>query len=133
MEGFRKHLQECLEGVPAATWNPDTIGDRDEINFDLDDITLDETLHPEVVYEFVRQYLQTHGIELPPVSAHAADFLEDDGEIILPLVSENNMLLYLYFAFSKMDDATYDMFAELLTIEELEEVLDDDTVVDPIQ
>jgi len=132
MDSFRQHLQECLEGVPATTWDPSTIGDRNELNNDLDGITMAETQHPEVAYEEARQHLQTYGIELPPVAAHADDFLEEDGEIILPLVSEDESLLYFYFAFSKIDE-NYEIFGELLTVEELEEILDDGNDVDPFQ
>lgn len=132
MNGFRQHLQECMDGVPATAWNPDTIGDRDELNFDLGDITDSDTVHPEVTYELVRQHLETHGVDLPPATAHSADFLEEDGELILPLVAENDTLLYLYFAFCKMDEG-YEVFAELLTIEELEEILDADTDTEPVQ
>lgn len=130
MNGFRKHIQECMEGVPATTWDPNSIilsdaGDRIEINDVLAEITDQELMHPVMAYEQVSQALEAQGIQLPPAYAHADEFLETDGELVLPLVATDNEsdLVFLYFVFSQNDDGTYDILAEIVTTEELEEIL----------
>jgi len=121
-----------MEGVPVTTWDPQFIhlnvsSDRDALNDQLADLTDREILHPEVVYEQVCEYLETHGIQLPLATVHTDQFLETAGELILPLVAEDaEEVLYLYFAFAQDEtDYDYNVWAEIVTTDELEEMLSD--------
>lgn len=126
---FKAYVKECMEGVPGAIWDPTTIS-HEVLNNELADITDEEVLHPELSYEQVCQYLESHGIDLPPASMYADDFVESDGEIILPLASPHSSdLLYLYFAFALVDGGHhYDILAEIVTENELESILTDDDI-----
>jgi hypothetical protein len=132
MQDFRNYLLEHMEGVPATTWDPSTIclddpSDREAVNDELAEITDREIVHPEGVYEQVGQYLQTQGIDLPPVTVYVDAFLEIDGELILPLAAiGEEEAAYLYFAWAQDEtDFDYDVLAEIVTTEELEEMLFD--------
>ena len=136
MQDFCDHVKECMEGVPATTWDPESsylsdYGVRGELNDHLDDIT-DYARHPAAEYEEVRVFLQGRNIELPPVSVYADEFLENDGEIIIPLVStiEVPNLLFIYFAFTmnEVTDGEFEVFSEIVTQNELEEILSDEDV-----
>jgi hypothetical protein len=142
MQDFRDYLKEQMEGVPATTWDPSTStfwlndpSDRDVVNDQLADITDHEIVHPEVVYEQVCLYLQNQGIELPAVTVHANEFLETDGELILPLVATDaEEVVYLYFAWAQDEtDFDYDVLAEIVTTEELEEILNVDPNSEPTE
>lgn len=132
MVPFKTYLKECMEGVPAHEWDPDSIellssGDRLEINFLLDEAIDDLMPNPTVAYMRVADVLhESCGVELPDVSSHADTFASPDGELILPLVCPVTQgCVYLYFAFMENDDhLTYEVFAEIVTTDELEEILD---------
>ena len=135
---FKAYLQECIEGVPAHQWDPSYIQllnaeQRTEINFLLADLTDGLLPNPTVAYMNVSDLLnESCGLELPPVSTHADTFADTDGEIILPLVCPlaiTQGCVYLYFAFAENDDQlTYDVLAEIVTTDELGEILDAEDV-----
>jgi hypothetical protein len=131
MQDFQLYLKECMDGVPATSWDPTTIdlldiGKRDEINFTLSDMTNIPSLDPVITYEQVREVLARLGCELPLASSHAEEFSETDGELILPVIASGTQeSMFLYFAFLQDVDLTYDVLAEIVTTDELEEILNE--------
>jgi len=133
MDSFRDYLRECMEGVPAINWDPTklVLSDpmtRDDLNEHLSDITDEVVVHPAVTYEQVRQFLQAEGLHIPPVSLYATEFQDTDGEILLPLVSSENIeeIVYLYFVFAQDElQFSYDVLAEIATADELEGIWDE--------
>lgn len=133
MQPFREYLEEQMDGGPVTIWDParlhlDDLNDRESVNDELAELTSGEILHPEVSYEQVCQYLEPQGVELPAVSAHANEFLETAGELFLPLVSMNDAAhaVYLYFAWAQDEtDFDYDVLAEIMSAQELEELLNE--------
>lgn len=130
---FKEYLKECMAGVPAVAWDPNTIypinsGDLTELNWQLADMTDGEFANPVIAYEQVRQFLIPRGVELPQASFYYRELSDTDGELILPLVGLNNTeMVYLYFAFTEdEDDHDYDILAEIVNTEELEEILDNE-------
>lgn len=140
MYSFRQYLRECLDGeasLPATEGTNESVNFHDPVqreatNFILSDIT-DESGSPIVVYERVRQVLMDMGYSIPPVSARPELFEGTDGEEVfgmtrpMPPDSPEPAWCYLYFAFAQ-DEAglTYDILAEIVTSEELEEILYED-------
>lgn len=147
MQPFHDYLKEQMEGVTVSSCGPlsiclDDPSDRDVVNDELADITDRDIVHPETVYEQVCQYLQTQGIDLPPVTVYADEFLEPGAEIILPLAAfDEENAVYLYFAFAQVEtEKTYDnpymnylILAEIVTTNELEELLYEDPNSEPVQ
>lgn len=140
MQGFRQHLQECMEGeswLPAITGSEDAVNfldpvQRDAANFVLSDLTDGEVLHPEVLYERVREVLMGLGYSIPPVSTRPELFGDTEGEEIFgmtrpqPPDSPEPEICYLYFAFAQDEiDFDYDVLAEIVTAQELEEILNE--------
>jgi len=127
MIDFGTYLQECMDGVPAITGDLGAMNIyeiRDAVNFVLSDITDIET-EPEVAYERVRGILQDLRYLIPPASSHADMFIDGYGEAIIPLTHvEDAAPAFLYFAYASEDDTeNYEILAEIVTEEELEELL----------
>lgn len=140
MQGFRQHMKECMEG---ESWLPAIVGSegavefldpnqRDAVNFILSDITDEEVLHPEITYERVRQVLSSLGYSIPAASARPELFGDTEGEEIfgmtrpLPPDSPEPEICYLYFAFAEDEtDHDYDVLAEIVTEQELEDILNE--------
>lgn len=139
MQAFRQYMKECMDGeasLPAIEGTADSVDfhnpiQRDAVNFVLSDIT-DENALPVVIYERVRSVLMGLGYSIPPVSARPELFGDTEGEEIfgmtrpLPPNSPELAACYLYFAFLQNDDQSYDSLAEIMNLEELEEILDED-------
>ena len=138
MDSFRKYLSECMEGealLPAITGTEEAVdffdpAQRDATNFVLSDLTDEATGAPEVMYERVRSVLSGLGYFIPPVSERPDLFGETEGEEVFGMVRPHSTdtpepsMCFLYFAFCQ-DDAneSYDVLAEVVTTEELEEIL----------
>lgn len=136
MIDFRAYLNECLSGVPAITGDPgatDIYEVRDSVNFVLSDIT-DLESSPEVAYERVRGILQDLRYLIPPSSSHADMFIDGYGEAIIPLThADAAMPVFLYFAYASEDDTeNYEILAEIVDEEELEEILNGNTNIEPV-
>jgi hypothetical protein len=141
MQGFRKHIQECMEGealLPAIEGDSDCANFfdpsvRESTNFVLADVTDEPGVTPIVTYERVRLILMGLGYSIPPVSARPELFGDNEGEEIfgmtrpLPPNSPEPAICFLYFAFCASDDNTYDILAEIVTTEELEEILHEES------
>lgn len=140
MQAFRQHVKEQMEGeqlLPAITSSEDgvdflNISQSDAVNFILSDITDEFAPCPEVVYERVRQVLMGLGYSLPPVSFRPELFGDTEGEEIFgmtrpqPPDSPEPKICYLYFAFCQDEETQiYDVLAEIVTEQELEEILDE--------
>ncbi len=132
MQDFQLYLKECMDGVPATSWDPESfhptdVKERDEVNFVLSDLTDTPSLDPVITYERIRQVLLGLGCEVPLASSYAEEFSETEGELILPLVqTPEQLVMFLYFAFlQNEDDLTYDILAEIVTATELEEILNE--------
>ena len=129
--------------LPAITGTQEAVdffdpAQREATNFVLSDMTDEVSGAPEVTYERVRSVLLGLGYAIPPVSANHDLFGETEGEEVFgmtrPILADTQepTICFLYFAFCQ-DDANdiYDVLAEIVTTEELEEILhepDVDTV-----
>lgn len=132
MLSFESYMQECfdggeesaIEGVPALPGALDLSvpSNRDTINFALLDLT-ETSLSPEVFYERTRGILSDVGYPLPSITSLTDVFTEESGEKILALGSAP--LHYLYFAYLH-DGELMESFAEVLTEDELDDVLSED-------
>jgi hypothetical protein len=125
-------MQECLDGgesLPAimGTSYAADLHDaimRESINFAMLDI-VDTTEHPEVAYERIREILTDVGYELPPASSLSEIFGQESGEEVfaLGMNTPNAPMIYLYFAYSIDESGGVEILAELLTEDELEELI----------
>ena len=133
---FKEYLKECLEGgedsLPAVHGEPDVIdfsnpADRESVNSVLSDRTDGVMGDPAVVYEQIRGILMDVGYAIPPASAYAELLSDTDGEEVIGLgvtTHEDGGAHYLYFAFSQDEDGDFEVLAEIVTEEELEEILE---------
>ncbi len=131
MQEFQVYIKECMDGVPAITGDPGAMdlqvqAIRDTVNFFLSDVT-DTEIVPERAYERVRGVLGDLRYMIPPASSHTDLFVDGHGEEIIPLVHrENAVPVFLYFAYTSQDDTeNYEILAEIVTTEELEEILNE--------
>lgn len=137
MIDFRDYLRECMDGVPAITGDSDAMDfqhteDRDAVNFVLSDIT-DQEPNPDHAYERVRGILHDIGYLIPPASSYAEMFLEGYGEAVIPLVHTSQEPAFLYFAYASEDETeNYEILAEIVTQEELEEILYENPDAGPV-
>lgn len=124
--------------LPAIQGESDAVdltvsASRDAVNFILFDLTENtENATPEIMYERVRGILSEVGYDIPPVTEKVELFQEDEGEDILPLVhpalptrQDGSGHCFLYFAFYRHDDQSYELWAEIVTESGLEEILSD--------
>lgn len=138
MQGFRQHMKECMEGeqlLPAIEGIQGCVdffdpAQREAVNFILSDITDEFAPCPEVVYERVRQVLMGLGYGIPPVSFRPELFSDTTGEEVFGLTrpqppdEPEHEWNHLYFAFCQDEETQiYDVLAEIMTAEELEEIL----------
>jgi hypothetical protein len=141
MNSFKQYLKECMEGeglLPTITGTDEAVdffdpSQREATNFVLSDITDESQTYPAVVYEKVRSVLIGLGYSIPPVTDNPLLFGESEGEEIfgmtrpLPADSPEPDICYLYFAFCQVEDTTtYDVLAEIVTQEELEDILSEE-------
>jgi hypothetical protein len=151
MQAFREHIEAAsnggLDAVMATEGGLDAVdfyepGVRDAINLTLLDITdgtaegVGEPAHttdPVVLYERVRAVIADAGYLLPSSSSLLSLFseMEPDGDEAFALTrikqfepNEPEVVpCYLYFAFCKDEAGYYDVLAEVVTQDELEEIL----------
>lgn len=145
MSSFKQYLQECMCGgegatLPAIEGVSDAVdlnvaASRDPINDILADITDGGEIiaSPEVMYERVRGILSEVGYDIPPVSEKHDLFSEPEGEDFIALVhpslptrQDGSGHCFLYFAFYQHEDQSYEVWAEIVTEDGLEEILDGD-------
>lgn len=90
---------------------------RDSLNYTLDDLLENPNLQIEDAYLSVHDMFASLGYHLPPFHKEWGPL----GVVFELTSSENKIPLYLFFSY---DDT--DVFAELLTVDELEELFDVD-------
>jgi len=129
MIDFGTYLQESLEGVPAITGDPSSIDfhnpeDRESVNQVLLDLT-DQEIDPVVLYERARQTLDDIGYLIPSVTHHAKMFMDESGEVIVPLTTPTTQgHVFFYFAWASDNETEHpEILAEIVTPDELEEIL----------
>lgn len=101
--------------VPADLENVDA---RESLNSDLAEALADATLSPESAWARVRHVLQQHGHDLPYA---LMDIQGADGEDVYGLGGS----MFLYFAFFQEETGWYDCYAEVLTEDELEALMEE--------
>jgi len=136
MQALRDHIKEHTgeEGftLPSFASHTDAVDlhnpeSRDALNFTLSDITDGpEAVDPVILYERVREALYGAGYSIPSSTELLDTFseIEPDGDEVLALAPG----VFLYFAFCKDDSGYYDVLAEVVNEEELEEILNGEDV-----
>ena len=124
MDSFEEFLSECLDvevvGVPDAL-DLHVPANRDGLNFAILDMT-DASHDTRLVYGEIAAVLNDAGYQIPDVNEFP-ELLETDGEVLIGLIGPDGDPdpCALYFAFSDQE-----IFAEIVTDEELEEITDED-------
>lgn len=133
MQAFRSHLKEHMEGegvtLPAFVHTHEALNlnsseVRETLNFTLSDITDGpELVDPVVLYERVREALHGAGYTIPASTELLNLFseMEPDGDEVFALGPS----VFLYFAFCKVNENSWDVLAEIVNEDELEEILND--------
>jgi len=76
-----------------------------------------------VTYERIRQTLRGVGYTLPSALEQSALLSDTEGDIVFTLSFSELDPMYLYFAFVENDDQSMEVFAEILTAEDLTDIL----------
>ena len=99
---------------------------QDGVNELLADVTADTGIPIAVTYERIRHTLLGLGYVIPSVIESSSVLGDTEGETVIPLTRTDATTMFLYFAFVQNDDQTFDVFGEIMTQEELNDVLADD-------
>lgn len=132
MQSFSDCMKEYEDGGDAIS-PVSIVGNENAVNFgDPDnrdganelfaDITADILTPIPVIYERIRQTLIGLGYTIPSAVERSAVLTDSEGEMVFSLVYPGVVPVYLYFAFV-VDEETTEVFAELVTQEDLDDIL----------
>lgn len=108
----------------ANAINLHNIENLDTLNDQLD-IEEEGTQDPITFFQKVRQLLGAAGYDLPEITIND----EESGEDVFLLSHDGvDICCYLYCAYARKEDGLYEVFAELVTEDEFDDIVDDDDV-----